>query len=67
MVEATSRDVARKSAEAAEQNLQKAAEDLRGTMSLPQVATALSRARAVLTLDNGRVVQVDNGARGSRQ
>jgi hypothetical protein len=32
VVEATSRDVARKSAEAAEQNLQKAAEDLRGTM-----------------------------------
>jgi len=32
VVEATSRDVIRKNAEAAEQNLQKAAEDLRGTM-----------------------------------
>ena len=32
VVEATSRDVTRKNAEAAEQNLQKAAEDLRGTM-----------------------------------
>jgi hypothetical protein len=32
VVEATGRDVAPKSAEAAEQNLQKAAEDLRGTM-----------------------------------
>ena len=32
VVEATSRDVARKNAEAAEQNLQKAADDLRGTM-----------------------------------
>ena len=31
-MEATSRDVTRKNAEAAEQNLQKAAEDLRGTM-----------------------------------
>ena len=33
-MEAASRDVTRKNAEAAEQNLQKAAEDLRGTMGL---------------------------------
>jgi hypothetical protein len=32
VVEATSRDIARKNAEAAEQNLQKAADDMRGTM-----------------------------------
>jgi hypothetical protein len=35
VVEATSRDVARKSAEAAEQNLQKAADELRGTIGRP--------------------------------
>jgi hypothetical protein len=35
VVEATSRDVTRKNAEAAERNLQKAAEDLRGTMGRP--------------------------------
>jgi hypothetical protein len=35
VVEATSRDVTRKSAEAAEQNLHKAADELRGTMGRP--------------------------------
>ena len=47
VVEATSRDVIRKNAEAAEHNLQKAADDMRGTMerSVEKVGNAADAAR----------------------
>jgi hypothetical protein len=55
VVEATSRDVIRKNAEAAEHNLQKAADDMRGTMerSTEKVGNAADAARQ----GTGRVVE----------